>query len=74
VTQSPAYDSWNKKAGLAAAKARWVKLGNPALRAGKPSYVAKARQAQADNADETPRVSLVVASIGRQPKGYEAMK
>jgi len=44
------------KAGLAAAKARGVKLGNPQLRAGKPSYVAKARQAQADKADANARL------------------
>ena len=39
------------KAGLAAARRRGVTLGNPQLRAGKPSYAAKARQAQADEAD-----------------------
>jgi DNA invertase Pin-like site-specific DNA recombinase len=44
------------KAGLAAAKARGAKLGNPQLRAGKPSYVAKARQAQSDKADANARL------------------
>jgi DNA invertase Pin-like site-specific DNA recombinase len=39
------------KAGLAAARRRGVRLGNPQLRAGKPSYAARARQAQADEAD-----------------------
>lgn len=39
------------KAGLAAARRRGVKLGNPQLRAGKPAYAAKARQAQVDKAD-----------------------
>jgi DNA invertase Pin-like site-specific DNA recombinase len=40
------------KAGLAAAKARGVKLGNPQLRAGMPAYVAAARQARAEKADK----------------------
>jgi DNA invertase Pin-like site-specific DNA recombinase len=39
------------KAGLAAARRRGVRLGNPQLRAGKPSYAARARQAQVDEAD-----------------------
>jgi DNA invertase Pin-like site-specific DNA recombinase len=39
------------KAGLAAARRRGVKLGNPQLRAGKPSYAAKARETQALQAD-----------------------
>jgi DNA invertase Pin-like site-specific DNA recombinase len=39
------------KAGLAAAKARGVKLGNPQLLAGKPAFVAIARQARTDKAD-----------------------
>jgi DNA invertase Pin-like site-specific DNA recombinase len=39
------------KAGLAAARKRGIRLGNPQLRAGKPSYAAKARQAQANQAD-----------------------
>ena len=44
------------KAGLAAAKRRGVRLGNPQLRAGKPSYAARARQAQSDKADATARL------------------
>lgn len=39
------------KAGLAAARRRGVKLGNPRLQAGTASYAATARQAQADKAD-----------------------
>jgi DNA invertase Pin-like site-specific DNA recombinase len=39
------------KAGLTAAKARGVKLGNPQLRAGKPAYVAAARRARTERAD-----------------------
>ena len=39
------------KAGLTAAKARGVKLGNPQLRAGKPAYVAAARRARSERAD-----------------------
>jgi DNA invertase Pin-like site-specific DNA recombinase len=39
------------RAGLAAAKARGVRLGNPHLRAGLPSYVAAARLAQQAKAD-----------------------
>jgi DNA invertase Pin-like site-specific DNA recombinase len=44
------------KAGLAAARRRGVKLGNPQLRAGRPSYAAKARRAQAAKADQHARV------------------
>lgn len=40
------------KAGLAAAKARGVTLGNPQLRAGKPAFVAIARKARTDKADD----------------------
>jgi DNA invertase Pin-like site-specific DNA recombinase len=39
------------KAGLAAARARGVKLGNPRLNAGTPEVVAAARQARTEKAD-----------------------
>jgi len=40
------------KAGLAAAKARGVQLGNPRLRAGTPEFVAVARRARTEKADD----------------------
>lgn len=48
------------KAGLAAARERGAKLGNPQLRAGKPSYAAKAREAQSAKADEHARLVYTV--------------
>lgn len=44
------------KAGLAAARKRGTRLGNPQLKAGTPAYVAKARLAQAGKADAHARL------------------
>lgn len=60
------------KAGLAAARRRGVKLGNPQLRAGKPSYAAKGREAQAAKADQHARIVYTVlkdSSDGKRTLG-----
>jgi DNA invertase Pin-like site-specific DNA recombinase len=57
------------KAGLAAARKRGVKLGNPQLQAGKPSYAAKAREVQSDKADAHARlVYTLIRDTGQAGK------
>lgn len=65
--------SQRTKAGLAAAAIRLAKegrkLGNPHLQAGRPSYVAKARKAQSDKADEHARlVATLIRDTGAAGK------